>query len=339
VVGWEPRTGARAIAPLAAVAVCLLAVPTIAAAIGPTRAGKGVVDRLDARATSVRSYWTPARMRAAEPAGVRAAPARVASLRPRAERRAAATPERDRKRARLATPVGHAKRQPTRTHGKVFFSAGPFDYQCSGTAVSAPSHSLVLTAGHCAYGTGLLGGANEVHRWEFVPAYNGGRRPFGEWPATSLAAPTGWVASSPVFDPLTGEVDGGDSRYDVGAATVARRGGRTLGSVVGSTEPGFGRPRVERYVAFGYPAEPPFDGRQEFACGSPYRGADSTHSHPAPLRIACDMTAGASGGGWIGRSGRLVSVTSYAYNDDPSSLYGPFFGPAIRAFYASVENG
>jgi hypothetical protein len=51
------------------------------------------------------------------------------------------------------------------------------------------------------------------------------------------------------------------------------------------------------------------------------------------------MTAGASGGGWIGRSGRLVSVTSYGYNHDPSSLYGPFFGAAVRSFYESVKDG
>jgi hypothetical protein len=87
------------------------------------------------------------------------------------------------------------------------------------------------------------------------------------------------------------------------------------------------------------PGDAAFDGRREYACGSPYQGADSTYAHPAPLRIACDMTAGASDGGWIGRSGRLVSVTSNAYDDDPSSLYGPFFGPAIRAFYASIKNG
>jgi len=323
----------------AALAACLVAVPTTAAAMRATRAGKGVVDRLDARATSVRSYWTPARMRAAEPAGVLAAEARGASLGTRAEQGAAAAPKRVHERSRLATLVGHAKRQPTRTHGKVFFSAGPFDYQCSGTSVKAPSHSLVLTAAHCAYGTGLLGGANQVHRWEFVPAYNGRRKPFGEWPATSLAAPVGWASSGPAFNPIDGEIEGGDSRYDVGAAIVARRDGRPLGSVVGATAPGFGRPRGERYLAFGYPASAPCDGRREFACGSSYRGADSTYAHPAPMRIACDMTAGASGGGWIGRSGRLVSVTSYAYSDEPSSLYGPFFGPAIRAFYASVKNG
>jgi hypothetical protein len=339
VVGWGPRAGTRALALSAALAACLGAAPTTAAAMSPTRAGKGVVDRLDARATSVRSYWTPARMRAAQPAGAIAAPARGASLGSGAERRAAAAPRRDRKRTRRATPVDHAERQPARTHGKVFFSAGPFDYQCSGTAVSAPSRSLVLTAGHCAYGAGLLGGANQVRRWEFVPAFNGGRRPFGEWPAISLAAPAGWVASDPVFNLVNGELDNGDSRYDVGAATVARRDGRTLGSVVGSTDPGFGRRRHQRYLAFGYPAAPPFDGHREFACGSSYRGADRTYARPAPLRIACDMTAGASGGGWIGRSGRLVSVTSYGYSDDPSNLYGPFFGPAIRAFYTSVKNG
>src|SRR5919204_3729955 len=201
-------------------------------------------------------------MRPAGPASVLAPRARGVSARRRPASRAAAS-RGGRERARLATRVEHVERHPKRTHGKVFFSAGLYDYQCSGTAVKAPSRGLVFTAGHCAYGTGLVGGANEVHRWEFVPAYGAGRRPFGEWPATSLAAPAGWVGSAPVFDPITGEIDGGDSRYDVGAATVARRNGRTLGAVVGATPAGFGRPPAERYVAFGYPGNPPFDRRPE----------------------------------------------------------------------------
>jgi hypothetical protein len=339
VVGWNPRPGIRAIAFAAAVVAFAAAPAAMADAISPSRVGAGVIDRLDAGAANVRAYWTPARMRAAEPAGFLAPPTARAASKPRHPEQATRTAKPSAKRAQLATRVGHIKRQPTRTHGKVFFSAGAYDYQCSGTAVKAPSRSLVFTAGHCAYGTGLLGGANQVHRWEFVPAYDGGRKPFGEWPAVRLAAPAGWVTAGPIFDPITGEVDGGDSRYDVGAAIVARRHGRTLGSAVGASKAGFGRPRDQRYEAFGYPAESPFNGRREFACGSPYEGSDSTYADPAPIRISCDMTAGASGGGWIDGKGRLVSVTSYAYTDDSASLYGPFFGAAIRAFYDSVRNG
>jgi hypothetical protein len=325
-------------APMAAVAACLLAAPALAGATTPRRAGAGVIDRLDARAASVRSYWTPARMRAAEPATVLAPRARGVSARRRPASRAAAS-RGGRERARLATRVEHVERHPKRTHGKVFFSAGLYDYQCSGTAVKAPSRGLVFTAGHCAYGTGLVGGANEVHRWEFVPAYDGGRRPFGEWPATLLAAPARWVDSAPVFDPITGEIDGGDSRYDVGAATVAATGGRSLQGVVGGARAGFDRPRRHRYLAFGYPATGAFTGGREYSCSSGYAGSDRSFGSPAPIRIRCDMTAGASGGGWMDPRGRLVAVTSYTYSGDSTNLYGPYFGAAIHAFYDAVKNG
>jgi hypothetical protein len=51
------------------------------------------------------------------------------------------------------------------------------------------------------------------------------------------------------------------------------------------------------------------------------------------------MTGGASGGGWVDNDGRIVSVTSYTRSGDPNTLYGPYFGTAIRAFYNSVKNG
>ena len=51
------------------------------------------------------------------------------------------------------------------------------------------------------------------------------------------------------------------------------------------------------------------------------------------------MTAGASGGGWVDPRGRLVSVTSYSYTNEPRSLYGPYFGDALRSFYRSVSGG
>jgi V8-like Glu-specific endopeptidase len=319
----------------ATIVACLAVVPATVGAESPSRVGAGIVDRVDASAGNVRSYWTPARMRGAEPARVLAPRTRGASV-ARANEAAANATRRGGGRPQIAKRVDHLKKRPTSAHGKVFFRAGRYDYACSGTAVRAPSRSLVLTAAHCAFVTDILGLANQVHDWEFVPAYDRGRKPFGAWPAVTLAAPAGWVASRPTFNPW-GEIEGGDSRYDVGAATVARHRQRTLGSVVGTAKPGFGRLRHQRYTAFGYPAARPFDGRREYACASSYRGSDPTFAAPAPIRISCDMTAGASGGGWIDGKGRLLSVTSYAYTDNSTALYGPFFGAAIRDFYDSVR--
>jgi V8-like Glu-specific endopeptidase len=274
-------------------------------------------------------------MRGAAPAGLlarktNATPKGLAAARP-----ARARPPGD----ELATPVLKARRSPTRSHGKVFFSAGADNYECSGTAVRARSKSLVLTAAHCAYLNYLLpGNGNAVGNWIFVPAYDNGRAPFGKWAASSLAAPAGWINSQPVIS-SSGEITGGDSRFDLGGVTVFRNGGQSLQANVGGRRVGFRRPRRHRYTIFGYPAEHPFGGQREFSCSSRYHGADAVFGSPPPIRVTCDMTAGASGGGWIDRKGRLVSVTSYSYSNDARSLYGPYFGTTLRDFYGSVSAG
>jgi hypothetical protein len=274
---------------------------------------------------AIRAFWTPRRMRAALPAAPTPGAAR----------------DRPAKRGRhgsLHQPVLHPSRGKLRTHGKVFFSALAHQFQCSATSVRAPSRSLVITAGHCAYfHSALMPSQNAVSHWEFVPAYRDGHAPFGEWPGTTTATPE-WRSSNPQLGP-TGDVGGGDLRFDVGAGTVARTGGKTLASVVGARPIAFNRARRHGYRAIGYPAAPPFDGTREFSCRSPYRGADLTNGRPAALSISCDMTAGASGGGWVDRRGRLESVTSYEYDDKPNRIFGPYFGSAVKRFYDSVKRG
>jgi hypothetical protein len=269
-----------------------------------------------ANAGAVRAYWTPDRMRDALPGSL---------LAPGGAFTAGAEPKRELHRA-----VPHPKRIPKRTAGKVFFSQGALDYQCSGTVVHAPSRSLVMSAGHCAYVTGLGGGYGK--NWMFVPAYNHGRAPFGRWTAKSLAATPQWVNSS-------GILGSGDSRFDVSGATMSPLHGQKIQNVVGARRIRFDAARSVTYDAIGYPAEAPFNGEREFECISPYKGPDDSVGNPPTVSIACDMTAGSSGGGWIVGGKYIESVTSYGYNDDPNTLYGPYFGKAIRSFYASVKDG
>jgi V8-like Glu-specific endopeptidase len=110
---------------------------------------------------------------------------------------------------------------PNRTHGRVFFTLpGEGDFTCSGTVVTANSHSVVLTAGHCVHAGGPGGGF--ATNWIFVPGYRDGARPFGEWPAASLAATTGWVGAA-------------NLSFDVGAAVVPRIAtGEGIQDVVGA---------------------------------------------------------------------------------------------------------
>jgi hypothetical protein len=285
----------------------------------PTTASAGTV--VAQQPADVAAYWTPERMEAAIPLGywgagtetARAARARGGSLHERVKR---------------------VKRFPKRTHGKVFFRLDGQNFVCSGTSVKAPNRSLVWTAGHCVYEPGLVVGGFATN-WQFVPAYRRGHAPFGEWPAQTLEATQQWKNSSPV--PGIGI----DPTYDFGAATVAPSpGGRRLQGVVGGRGIAFNLSRDRRYHAFGYPAiRPPseFTGERMFRCDSRLTGNDRTVGPPAALRIACDMTSGSSGGGWVTNGGRVASVTSYGYAGEPNSLYGPYMGNVARNLYRSEK--
>lgn len=226
--------------------------------------------------------------------------------------------------------------EPTRAHGKIFFSirsrAGEWNlYVCSGTVVTSESRRLVVTAGHCVFDAGRTD--RFVSHWVFVPAYRGNHdRPFGVWPARSLATTREWRRE-------------GNLRYDIGAALVARnKRGEPIQEVVGSRGIAFGQTRKQRYEAYGYPHSDPaggrFDGTKEYVCSSRTARRDAPLGGPGPktTRIRCDMTEGSSGGGWIA-DGMLQSVTSYGYTSDKRHLYGPYFASAAQALYRTVRDG
>jgi hypothetical protein len=88
----------------------------------------------------------------------------------------------------------------------------------------------------------------------------------------------------------------------------------------------------------GYPAEEPFDGETQRLCqGVPFLGHDpSSFASAGPLNLAndCDVTGGASGGGWMIRGDTtLNSVTSYGYFDNESPVFGPYFGKEAARLY------
>jgi hypothetical protein len=179
----------------------------------------------------VRRYWTPARMRSAEPAElVSPVPARAWDR--GALGGAAETAPRG---SSLHQEVRETRKFPYRTHGKVFFTLGVTDYACSGTAVRSPSRSLVWTAGHCVSDPGLVG-PEFATNWEFVPGYSEGRKPFGEWPANRLATTPQWGGNG-------GPLSGGDTAFDFGAAVVAKHAGRRLQDAVGARRIAFNQAR------------------------------------------------------------------------------------------------
>jgi hypothetical protein len=152
----------------------------------------------------------------------------------------------------------------------------------------------------------------------FAPAYDNGEAPYGFWTAKELGTTRQWKRDT-------------NFAFDMGAVVVARNG-RRLQAAVGARGIGFDQPRNQNYTLFGYPIKGRFTGSTiEWSCTSPIRGSDPVGSGPKTMRVGCDMTGGASGGGWIA-NGILLSDTSYGYGDEPY-LYGPYLSQTAKKLY------
>ena len=242
--------------------------------------------------------------------------------------RSGTVPTAERRAGPLSQQVENPQAAGTRAHGKVFFTIpGEGNFVCSGTAVNSKNRSLVWTAGHCVYDAGeeSEGFTNQfVTNFNFVPAYEDGEAPFGEWAAKRLATTDGWRRNA-------------NLHFDLGAAVVRKLGGRKLQSRVGARGIGFYQPRDRLLRAIGYPAAAPFDGEREYRCtGRPDATDDPGGRGPRTNRIDCDMTGGSSGGGWVVGT-TVVSVTSYGYTTDPLHLYGPQMRGVAERLYKRVR--
>ena len=263
-------------------------------------------------------FWTPARMKAAKPLDLRLpGPGQVAFDEPAS-----------------ASSAFEAVPDPTladtRVNGAIFIET-PFGLgRCSGTSVNAPNYSVVFTAGHCV-NTGGPRGRWLDFRWVFVPGYRYGQRPFGVFPAKWIDTTTQWRTT-------------GSENFDVGAAVVTRnQRGQLLAKAVGGTGIAFGLKTRQVFDVHGYPAEEPFDGETQQVCTqTPFLGHDArSFLSPGPLNLAvdCDVTGGASGGGWtIAGTKTLNSVTNYGYGDDPHTDFGAYFGKEVaRLFHRAAQ--
>ncbi|PSL06868.1 hypothetical protein CLV30_102257 [Haloactinopolyspora alba] len=276
------------------------AAPALATADGTTTTSGSVVSHQlpTLEAQDATQGWTAERMEAAIPADVRRTPHGRAAPAPHgADVAPAADPE-----------------SPRPELGKVFFTLGGVDYVCSGTATTSQNRDVVTTAGHCVHEGD--GGAF-ASSFTFVPAYDDGAAPHGQWSASTLYTSSGWANS-------------GDFAVDVGFAVLNENAsGQSLTDVVGSYPIAFDQPRGLTYTSYGYPAGSPFDGQQLYSCS----GAAHDDPYGAGTQgIPCNMTGGSSGGGWI-TGGSLNSVNSYKYTNDPNTMYGPYFGSTARAVY------
>jgi hypothetical protein len=219
--------------------------------------------------------------------------------------------------------VGDTTVAPFKAVGRLFgVRANGAPYSCSGTLVRSQNRSTAITAGHC-----VKPGRRFASRITFVPGYDRGGAPFGRWPAKFIGTTRQFASNQ-------------DLRYDIGALVLFRNGaGRPVNEVSRPVDPAFNRKRSQLFRALGYPADEPFNGRRQRDCDSRFLGADRGLPQPRPNRIACNMTAGASGGGWLIRSTeRLNSLTSYSITSEPERLFGPYFGKVARRLYDQASS-
>lgn len=273
--------------------------------------------------TSVSSFWTPERMRAAIPGDVLA---KKAVDRGNSSPAAAVEKGPDTKIAGKAAkgkaPL-HRDESPIPHIGKVFFTMGGSNYVCSGNSVTSTNKSTVSTAGHCVNeGPGAF-----ATNFIFVPAYLDGAAPYGQWAAKALYTPTQWSSS-------------GDIQYDTGFAVVSPLNGQNLADVAGATGVQFNAARGQDYRSYGYPAAAPFDGQSLVSCTG---SADNDPTNPQFMSqgISCDMTGGSSGGPWfLGTDSTSYqnSINSYGYGGRSTVMYGPYWGSVVQQAYSSAAS-
>lgn len=208
---------------------------------------------------------------------------------------------------------------PQNTIGKVFFTLNGEDWVCSGNSIQSDNGSVVSTAGHCVN----EGPGEFATNWIFVPAYENGHAPYGQWSAEKLYTASDWA-------------EYGDITFDVGFAVMAPNDqGDRLADVVGATGWEFNAPRGQSYDALGYPAEIPFDGETLHSCSGT---ATDDPRHPGATQgIPCDMTGGSSGGPWfLSGTDKQNSVNSYGY-PGMETMFGPYWGDTAYEIYSEAN--
>jgi len=219
----------------------------------------------------------------------------------------------------------------TRTTGRVFFTLDGTDYSCSGSTVASANADVVATAAHCVSD----GEGGWATHWIFVPGYDGGREPYGVYPARAFFAASQWQ-------------HGADENDDVAFVAVGparkRSGGREAGrhvvDAVGGQQIQFGS-RAATEVLFGYPSEAPYHGQYLDYCD----GALSPDPYGSPdAGIDCTMTEGASGGPWFSGFdtltglGVITGVTTFRYSGSGVTLYSVDLGSVAHSLYDEAQH-
>jgi V8-like Glu-specific endopeptidase len=222
---------------------------------------------------------------------------------------------------------------PATTTGKIFFTDhNGGHWVCSGSLVNSPAQNVVITAGHCVYGTAggeLPAGETWHSNWVFAPDYSYGYAPFGYWTARQL-----WT--------LTNYVYNGDEQDDLGAAILNRNVyGQNAVSLLGGQGIAWNQNSTQYIYDFGYPAAAPFNGQSLQECNGRvgYNGWWWVNME----MLNCNFTGGSSGGPWLmgfnGTWGYINSVNdANGYFLFGGQMGGLYFGNNAGALYTTVAN-
>jgi hypothetical protein len=230
---------------------------------------------------------------------------------------------------------------PFKTMGKLFFTDDKGeDSECSGTSIGGRA---VLTAGHCisngkgTYFTNVM----------FVPAYSKPVKtgtiynaPFGKWYAEEIWTFDEWHTSASWC-------------RDVAFVVVKKNLGMTLSQRVGSLNIVVNKPQVQHWNAFGWSADPPYDGRfmvqtqASFSALASDRASITCGDVLVPQGIGTVQTGGSSGGPWIldldpyerGTTGNVVnSINSFTWENSNYELFGPYFDDEVLKAWTEFTN-
>lgn len=355
----------------------LLAAPTASAVTRPAGLAADAIGfhAKTAGQKAALAYWTPARLRAAKPADIINAgarpPARPATTRPAGpadsvpgglpagrgpaavlRQGAVALPRSVTGPAAFSYPYPYDSFAvpttlfPWSVNGRLFFTNNGGNWSCSATSVASSAgpkdENEIWTAGHCLVNT--TGNNQVVDRSAvFIPAFNGNNlgkpeqywAPFGEFFWTgSWETTSAWYYHSDLTEDEAAMIVGNSSLT-----------GRTLGNSVGWDGFAWNWPVNQQFVAFGYPAAPPYNGNSLILDLAATAGQDSRGgANPVePIVIGNPMTGGSSGGAWdIGWSlsgpGWINGHNDYKYTSQPLGMYSPYqdsLSNIVRCFGAS----
>jgi V8-like Glu-specific endopeptidase len=210
------------------------------------------------------------------------------------------------------------------TVGKVFFTdpVTGGNYVCSASTLNSGSKQLVLTAGHCIHGGA---GKTWMTNWVFVPLYNYGSQPYGQWDAKYFTTFNSWMSSS-------------DLNRDVGMVTMWPNQYGAVVNVVGGNGLAYNGPYNLPITILGYPASYPYDGGWQWAC----QGNTTRFGSEFKIALQCGFTGGSSGSPWLyaydNNTGLGYSNGAMSTLDSAGWNKASYFDTSVYNMYTSVAN-